>query len=49
MICEEKMFKLRPRVASSVKAVSNTNMCYERILGAFTSTSFKYKNQEVLT
>jgi len=24
-------------------------MCYERILDAFTSTSFKYKNQEVLT
>ena len=43
------MFKLRPRVASSVKAVSNTDMCYERILDAFTSTSFKYKNQEVLT
>ena len=43
------MFKLRPTVASSVKAVSITDMCYERILDAFTSTSFKYKNQEVLT
>lgn len=49
MTCEEKMFKLRPTVASSVKAVSNTDTCYERILDAITSTSFEYKNQEVLT